>query len=104
MCMYYHNFILFLERNLNPKVACLKRREDEKNIEMPKGHIPSGLPDLLDYPQIMSHPAQQPVSFFFFFFFNVENCISLHKTVNIKWHYCYFVVLISVKPLLFFRK
>lgn len=51
-----------LERNLNPKVACLKRREDEKNIEMPKGHVPSGLPDLLDYPQIMSHPNQHPVS------------------------------------------
>lgn len=31
------NFILFfIERNLNPKAACLKRREEEKNEEGPK--------------------------------------------------------------------
>lgn len=27
---------MFLERNLNPKAACLKRREEEKSEEGPK--------------------------------------------------------------------
>lgn len=50
------------ERNLNPKVACLKRREDEKNEDMPNTHIPSGLPHLIDtYQQMMNHSTQQPV-------------------------------------------
>lgn len=28
--------LFFLERNLNPKAACLKRREEEKAEEAPK--------------------------------------------------------------------
>ncbi|CAL1284402.1 unnamed protein product [Larinioides sclopetarius] len=48
------------ERNLNPKVACLKRREDEKNEEMPKGSLSNpGMQHLIDpFPQMMSHPSQ----------------------------------------------
>ena len=30
------NWKLFLERNLNPKAACLKRREEEKAEDGPK--------------------------------------------------------------------
>lgn len=30
-------FSLFAERNLNPKAACLKRREEEKTEELPGG-------------------------------------------------------------------
>ncbi|XP_054710086.1 transcription factor 12-like isoform X2 [Uloborus diversus] len=45
------------ERNLNPKVACLKRREDEKNEEIPKG--PVGMSHLMDpFPQMMTQPVQ----------------------------------------------
>ncbi|KFM71712.1 Protein daughterless, partial [Stegodyphus mimosarum] len=51
------------ERNLNPKVACLKRREDEKNEEMPKAHGPAGMTHLLDpFPQMMAHHPVQPVT------------------------------------------
>ncbi|KAG8175330.1 hypothetical protein JTE90_017848, partial [Oedothorax gibbosus] len=41
------------DRNLNPKVACLKRREDEKSEEMPKG-MGGGMPPLLmdPFPQL----------------------------------------------------
>lgn len=48
------------ERNLNPKVACLKRREDEKNEEMPKGSLSnSGMQHLIDpFTQMMPHPSQ----------------------------------------------
>lgn len=36
-CIYYTIlFFIYLERNLNPKAACLKRREEEKNEEGPK--------------------------------------------------------------------
>ncbi|GBO27880.1 Protein daughterless, partial [Araneus ventricosus] len=48
------------ERNLNPKVACLKRREDEKNEEMPKGSLSNpGMQHLIDpFSQMMPHPSQ----------------------------------------------
>lgn len=44
------------ERNLNPKVACLKRREEEKSEEMPKG-----AQHLLEppYPQLVTHHSMQ---------------------------------------------
>ena len=34
---YSNSAILTSERNLNPKAACLKRREEEKADEMPGG-------------------------------------------------------------------
>ncbi|GFX16824.1 transcription factor 12 [Trichonephila clavipes] len=51
------------ERNLNPKVACLKRREDEKNDDMPKGGFPNAdMQHLIDpYSQMMPHPSSQPI-------------------------------------------
>lgn len=46
-------------------MACLKRRDDEKNEEMPKSQIAAGLNHILEsYPQMMTHPTQQPVSNF----------------------------------------
>ncbi|XP_055936134.1 transcription factor 12-like isoform X3 [Argiope bruennichi] len=52
------------ERNLNPKVACLKRREDEKNEEMPKGSLSNpGIQHLIDpFPQMMPHPSSQSIN------------------------------------------
>ncbi|GFS52469.1 transcription factor 12 [Trichonephila inaurata madagascariensis] len=52
------------ERNLNPKVACLKRREDEKNDDMPKGGFPNAdMQHLIDpYSQMMPHPSSQQVN------------------------------------------
>lgn len=34
--VFYFNFSLLSERNLNPKAACLKRREEEKAEDGPK--------------------------------------------------------------------
>ncbi|GIY14756.1 transcription factor 12 [Caerostris darwini] len=51
------------ERNLNPKVACLKRREDEKNEEMKVPLSNPGMSHLIDsYPQMMQHPSSQSMN------------------------------------------
>ncbi len=47
-----HSLSLFSERNLNPKAACLKRREEEKTEELPGGRA-LGPPDDLQPP----HPG-----------------------------------------------
>lgn len=36
ICTYF-SALYFAERNLNPKAACLKRREEEKGDEIPGG-------------------------------------------------------------------
>ncbi|XP_042902989.1 protein daughterless isoform X2 [Parasteatoda tepidariorum] len=50
------------ERNLNPKAACLKRREDEKNEEMPKGlPVGVGMPNMTEPYALMCPPTQQSI-------------------------------------------
>ena len=50
MCGRYGHSVcrgLFTERNLNPKAACLKRREEEKSEELPgHGLAPPGPQDI----------------------------------------------------------
>lgn len=44
---------LILERNLNPKAACLKRREEEKAEDGPKlGSVPHHMLSAPHYPSI----------------------------------------------------
>ena len=60
-------FLNVLERNLNPKAACLKRREEEKTEELP-GSRALGPPDDLQPPphsipgKVCISPGLQPSS------------------------------------------
>jgi len=49
---------LFLERNLNPKAACLKRREEEKAEDGPK--LPGHLAAHIAHPHSHPHAHSQP--------------------------------------------
>ena len=58
ICNMMINFFIFAERNLNPKAACLKRREEEKSdgSKLPPPHLPHPSSVAPPYPNI-------PVSF-----------------------------------------
>jgi len=54
----FNLFFLFLERNLNPKAACLKRREEEKAEDGPK--LPGHLAAHIAHPHSHPHAHSQP--------------------------------------------
>lgn len=68
--------IAFAERNLNPKAACLKRREEEKAEDGPK--LPGHLAAHIGHPHPHPHPHSQapfpamPVSILIFPFFSLH--------------------------------
>lgn len=65
----------FLERNLNPKAACLKRREEEKAEDGPKlGPVPHHMLAAPHYPTI---PVIIVKILFFFFLRNNEEAMFL---------------------------
>lgn len=53
--MFFH---IFAERNLNPKAACLKRREEEKAEDGPK--LPGHLAAHITHPHPHPHAHSQP--------------------------------------------
>lgn len=59
----------FTERNLNPKAACLKRREEEKAEDGPKlpGHLAAHIAHPHPHPHAHSQPpfSAMPVNIFF---------------------------------------
>lgn len=75
----------FIERNLNPKAACLKRREEEKAEDGPKLAAAAAQHHMLPTP----HYPAIPVSFFLkiYYFINsikIENTKNPVKSLKIK--------------------
>lgn len=74
--------LLFPERNLNPKAACLKRREEEKTEELPGGGHHMGLtPNAADLAQnsgVRHHRVTSCVSSAYHehYFINLSKCCA----------------------------
>ena len=54
---FFNNNLILLERNLNPKAACLKRREEEKAEDGPK--LPGHLAAHIAHPHPHAHAHTQ---------------------------------------------
>ena len=71
------NNVFIAERNLNPKAACLKRREEEKSDDLPGRPMNVNAEDLAqNVNKVWSSPAGDTVSVYLIYYFTFSTLFN----------------------------